>query len=201
MNRMDEKQARKRLRLIETEMRYLERMIGRQKKVLDSVYSRKYIAKGIAVAVLIGIGMVLILYSARGASGFALICGISIFILLMVFFIILIFVLRESTENRAWELRHGMECWLKHYEREKERILGEHPNLKYEEIRPYIIHYWELYTYYAIFSILIVFGAYIWFSRYSQPNPALLSFNLLVLLNLAGSYLYQRHYRYCPPKQ
>ena len=199
---MDEKQARKRLKLIETEMRYLERMIERQKKVLDNVYSGKYIAKGIVVAVLIGIiTMASAFYGAGSASGFALICSISMFILIIVFFVILIFVLRESTENRAWELRHGMECWLKHYERERERILLEHPNLKYEDIRPYIIHYWDLYTYYAVFSTLIVFGAYIWFSRYPQPNPALLSLNLLVLLNLAGSYLYQRHYRYCPPKQ
>ena len=199
---MDEKQARKRLRLIETEMRYLERMIERQKKILDSVYSGKYIAKGLAVAVLIGIiSMTSAFYGAGSASGFALICSISMFILIIVFFVILIFVLRESTENRAWELRHGMECWLKHYEEEKKRILSEHPNLKYEDIRPYIIHYWDLYTYYAVFSTLIVFGAYIWFSRYPQPNPALLSLNLLVLLNLAGSYLYQRHYRYCPPKQ
>ncbi len=195
---MDEKQARKRLRSIETEIRYLERMIERQKKILDSVYSGKYIAKGIAVEVLIGIIITLVLYSTLGARGFVLICGISIFIFLMVFFIFLIFVLRESTENRAWELKHGMECWLKHYEEEKERILSEHPNLRDEEIKPYLIHYWDLYIYYAIFSMLVVFSVYTWFSIYPPPNPVLPLFSLLVFINSIGIYLQQSHYRKCP---
>ncbi len=196
---MNEKEARKRLKAIETEIRYLEKMLERQ-KMLDGLYSRKFNIKGPILIALVGAVVVfMLIYNTGGGadiSGIA--CTAFFFILFLAFLLMIVFVFRERTENRAWEMKRGMECWLQYYRKEKEKILRECPNLKYEDIKPSPIHYWVLLQYCAIGAYLIVFGLFAWTSSFYSPNPV--TPYLLVLLFIMNiiTYLHRRHYRNCP---
>jgi Na+/melibiose symporter-like transporter len=197
---MKKKQAIKRLRMIETEIRYLEKQIKRKKKILDTIHSGRYFLKVMGTVILIMIiGTLVSYYAARrvGADDFFLTYGIPMLIFLMVFFLVLVLVFRDSAEKEESELRHGMECWMKYYGKEKERILSEHPELKYEDIRPWRIHYWEILQIYELISTLIFVFLAIWYPMMT-PNPLPILTSILVLLVTFANYLYQRHFSHCP---
>ena len=195
---MDEKKAIKRLRMIETEIAYLEKNIGKQKKMLNS-FSKGYFLRLIAVTA--GIALVvaaITLYSLSldGISSFEPTCLVSFFLFIMAFFLIIALLSKDHYEKQMFKGIKGMECWLEHYKKEKERLLSEHPELGQENIRPYRVHYWDIYSAYMAFAIIILlllgFLSPLGFYR-TEPF-----FYAIIMISLAAAYIQRKHYVGCP---
>lgn len=195
---MNEKEAIKKLRMIETEMAYLEKRIRRQKKILSS-FSRGYLLRLLAmIAAILIVGMAAPFYLniVGHMDTFEPMCLISFFLFVIIFVSIVSLIFKDEYEEEMIEITRGMGCWLEYYKKEKERLVSEHPELRRENIGPYRIHYWDLYTYYMAFGTILLLLLNIVFPWNSYPTTLFLY--VLILMGLAANYVYKKHYQRCP---
>ena len=193
---MDEKQARKRLRMIETEIRYLEKRLAYQKKIRDSSSSDRYLLRVLGLALLVGfLSWIIIPYALSGLSPEILTCVLSFFFIIAVIFIVFALFFKDWDEKSALKVEKGMKCRLRQYRKEKEKIISEHPQLKNADIRPFRIHYWEICIYYSDF--VFIFVLVLWFRTHTNQPIITLLFYIAFFISMSIIYIQHRYYKRC----
>ncbi len=87
-------------------------------------------------------------------------------------------------------------CWIKHYQNEKERIFQEHPELRNEEIRPYKLHYWDVFLY-CCMLVIMVLSALIWATK-SVEYSLILGWIGVLMIFMGGATLHSWKFKKCP---
>lgn len=155
---MDEKKAIKNLRRIETEIKHMEKQIKRAERSIK-VWSKD--RNIFLFYFLLFLSAVVIETRFWTTSDFRshMVCytaGIIIAGLIFAGIFALLFGDRQVLE--LGKSKKIAECWIRYCEKEKERILKEHPELKDEEIRPYRLHYWDMFF---LYSVVVMLGYFI----------------------------------------